>query len=54
LFKNPPRGYDKDHPANDLLKLKSFESSQNKFEVVTKNDFVTMAATKTYPFKTFK
>ena len=47
LLKNPPRGYDKDHPAIELLKLKSFESSHKiKFEAVTKNDFVAMATTK--------
>ncbi|MBP8887046.1 MAG: DUF2461 domain-containing protein, partial [Flavobacterium sp.] len=27
-LKNPPRGYEKEHPAIELLKLKSFESSQ--------------------------
>jgi hypothetical protein len=32
-------GYDKDHPAIELLKTKSFESSHKiKFEAVTKND----------------
>lgn len=41
LLKNPPRGYEKDHPAIELLKLKSFETSQ-KFDIeeVTKGDFV--------------
>lgn len=41
-LKNPPRGYDKDHPAIEFLKLKSFETSQ-KFDIeeVTKEDFVT-------------
>lgn len=41
LLKNPPRGYEKDHPAIEFLKLKSFETSQ-KFDVeeVTKEDFV--------------
>ena len=41
LLKNPPRGYEKDHPAIEYLKLKSFETSQ-KFDVeeVTKEDFV--------------
>jgi hypothetical protein len=48
LLKNPPRGYDKDHPAIDLLKLKSFESSHKiKFEVLLlRTILVTMAATK--------
>ena len=41
LLKNPPRGYEKDHPAIDFLKLKSFETSQI-FDIneVTKEDFV--------------
>jgi uncharacterized protein (TIGR02453 family) len=47
LLKNPPRGYEKDHPAIDLLKLKSFETSfKIKFKDVTKSDFVAMATTK--------
>jgi uncharacterized protein (TIGR02453 family) len=41
LLKNPPRGYEKDHPAIEYLKLKSFETSQ-KFAVeeVLQSDFV--------------
>jgi uncharacterized protein (TIGR02453 family) len=41
VLKNPPRGYEKEHPAIELLKLKSFETSQ-KFDIaeVTKEDFV--------------
>lgn len=41
LLKNPPRGYEKDHPAIEFLKLKSFETS-HKFDIeeVTKGDFV--------------
>lgn len=41
VLKNPPRGYEKEHPAIELLKLKSFETSQ-KFEIqqVTNEDFV--------------
>lgn len=41
LLKNPPRGYEKDHPAIEFLKLKSFETSQ-KFDIeeVLKEDFV--------------
>lgn len=41
VLKNPPRGYEKEHPAIEFLKLKSFETSQ-KFNIaeVTKEDFV--------------
>ena len=40
-LKNPPRGYEKDHPAIENLKLKSFEAS-HKFDIseVLKEDFV--------------
>jgi uncharacterized protein (TIGR02453 family) len=40
-LKNAPRDYEKDHPAIELLKLKSFETSQ-KFEIseVGQKDFV--------------
>ncbi|MDR7208862.1 DUF2461 domain-containing protein [Flavobacterium piscis] len=40
-LKNPPRGYEKDHPAIELLKLKSFTATQ-KFDIseVIKKDFV--------------
>ena len=41
LLKNPPRGYEKDHPAIEYLKLKSFETSQKfNIEEVLKEDFV--------------
>lgn len=41
LLKNPPRGYEKDHPAIEFLKLKSFETSQKfDFEEVLAADFV--------------
>jgi uncharacterized protein (TIGR02453 family) len=41
VLKNPPRGYEKEHPAIELLKLKSFETSQKiDIEDVTKEDFV--------------
>jgi len=41
VLKNPPRGYEKDHPAIELLKLKSFETSQKfNIEEATKEDFV--------------
>ncbi|MCW2120199.1 DUF2461 domain-containing protein [Flavobacterium sp. 7A] len=46
-LKNPPRGYDKDHPAVELLKLKSFEVLQ-KFDVteITQKDFVSKMSKK--------
>ena len=41
LLKNPPRGYEKDHPAIEFLKLKSFETSQKfDFEEILKVDFL--------------
>ena len=41
LLKNPPRGYEKDHPAIEYLKLKSFETSQKfNIEEVLKEGFV--------------
>ncbi len=41
VLKNPPRGFEKEHPAIEFLNLKSFETSQ-KFDIneVTKDDFV--------------
>ena len=41
VLKNPPRGYEKDHPAIEFLKLKSFETSQ-KFDIseITQANFV--------------
>ena len=47
MLKNPPRGYEKDHPAIELLKLKSFETVQ-KFDIseVTKKDFVSKLSQK--------
>ena len=46
-LKNPPRGYEKEHPAIDLLQLKSFESAQ-KIDITeaTKRDFVTVMSQK--------
>ena len=51
-LKNPPRGYEKDHPAVELLKLKSFESSQ-KFDIseITKKDFVATMSQKLIALK---
>jgi len=41
VLKNPPRGYDKEHPAIAYLKLKSFETSQKfKIEEIFETDFV--------------
>ncbi len=47
VLKNPPRGYEKDHPAIEFLKLKSFETT-HKFDIdeVTKEDFVTTMSKK--------
>jgi uncharacterized protein (TIGR02453 family) len=47
VLKNPPRGYEKDHPAIELLKLKSFETIQ-KFDIseVLKKDFVSKMSQK--------
>lgn len=41
VLKKPPRGYEKDHPAIEFLKLKSFETS-HKFDIeeTTKTNFV--------------
>ncbi len=46
-LKNPPKGYDKDHPAIELLKLKSFELLQ-KFDIeeITQKDFVSKMSKK--------
>jgi len=51
-LKNPPRGFEKEHPAIELLKLKSFESSQ-KFDIaaVSKKDFVAVMSTKLLALK---
>lgn len=47
VLKNPPRGYEKDHPAIELLKLKSFETVQ-KFDIseVSQKDFVSKMSKK--------
>ena len=46
-LKNPPRGFDKEHPAIELLKLKSFESSQKiEFSAAAKKDFVAVMSQK--------
>ena len=47
MLKNPPRGYEKDHPAIELLKLKSFESSQKiDFAKAGTKDFVAAVSKK--------
>ena len=51
-LKNPPRGYDKEHPAIELLKLKSFESSQKiEFSAAAKKDFVAVMSQKLLALK---
>ena len=46
-LKNPPRGYEKEHPAIEFLKLKSFETSQKiDFSAVSKKDFVEIMSKK--------
>lgn len=51
-LKNPPRGYEKEHPAIELLKLKSFESSQAiDFLSVSKKDFVSVMSQKLIALK---
>ena len=51
-LKNPPRGYEKEHPAIEFLKLKSFESSQ-RIDIleVTKKDFVSVMSKKLIALK---
>lgn len=51
-LKNPPRGYDKEHPAIELLKLKSFEASQKiDFSAASKKDFVAVMSKKLITLK---
>ncbi|OIV43094.1 DUF2461 domain-containing protein [Flavobacterium johnsoniae] len=51
-LKNPPRGYEKDHPAIDFLKLKSFTATQ-KYDIaeVTQKDFVSKMSKKLIALK---
>jgi len=51
-LKTMPKGYEKDHPAIELLKLKSFTASQ-KFDIseVTKKDFVAKTTEKLITLK---
>lgn len=52
MLKNPPRGYDKEHPAIEFLKLKSFTAIQ-KFDVneATQKDFVANVSKKMMALK---
>src|SRR6478752_915987 len=53
-LKNPPKGYDKEDPAVEFLKLKSFTATQ-KFDskLVTQKDFVPMIVEKMIALKPF-
>ena len=52
MLKNPPRGFEKEHPAIEFLKLKSFESSQRiDISEATKKDFVTRMSKKLIALK---
>ena len=53
-LKNPPKGYDKEDPAIEFLKLKSFTATQ-KFDskLVTQKDFVPMITEKMLTLKPF-
>jgi uncharacterized protein (TIGR02453 family) len=51
-LKNPPRGYEKDNPAIEYLKLKSFTATQKINNVdLTKNDFVAKISEKLLALK---
>ncbi|OCB70673.1 TIGR02453 family protein [Flavobacterium piscis] len=51
-LKNPPRGYEKDHPAIEFLKLKSFTATQKyDFAEVTQKDFVAKMSKKLIALK---
>jgi len=51
-LKKPPRGHEKDHPAIEFLKLKSFTATQ-KYDIseVTKKDFVAKMSEKLIALK---
>lgn len=51
-LKNPPRGYEKEHPAIEFLKLKSFIATQ-KYDIkeVTQKDFVAKMSQKLIALK---
>ena len=51
-LKNPPRGYEKEHPAIEFLKLKSFTATQkHDISEVTKKDFVAKMSQKLIALK---
>jgi len=51
-LKNPPRGYEKDHPAIAFLKLKSFTATQKyNIDEVTQKDFVSKMSQKLIALK---
>jgi uncharacterized protein (TIGR02453 family) len=51
-LKNPPRGYEKDHPAIEFLKLKCFTATQvYDISEVTKKDFVSKMSKKLITLK---
>jgi len=51
-LKNPPRGYEKDHPAIEFLKLKCFTATQvYDISEVTKKDFVSKMSKKLIALK---
>lgn len=53
-LKNPPKGYDKENPAIEYLKLKSYTATQ-KIDTasLSKNDFVTQISQKLIALKPF-
>lgn len=53
-LKNPPKGYDKEDPAIEFLKLKSFTATQPfDTKIVTQKDFVSIIAEKMIALKPF-
>jgi len=51
-LKNPPKGFDKEHPAIEFLKLKSFTATQQfDTQMVTQKDFVNQASQKLLALK---
>ena len=53
-LKNPPKGYDKENPAIEYLKLKSYTATQKiDTTALSKNDFVTQISQKLIALKPF-
>lgn len=51
-LKNPPRGYEKDHPAIEFLKLKSYTATQKiPVQLLTQKDFIPLMAQKMIALK---